>query len=360
MSIFCSAFYPNSVANTREQTSSVYPSKSSLGDDFQLNIRVDPEKPEFHHEIVEGSSAITAIAAHRSCYTKELVNALRTDNRRNLLTKIDVHVQGGVGRDHYGHMVKSLLGTMGPNTDSIKECYFKRTNVNIHLIRPNGEERIRLNPAETLATSTQWMENFSFIPESVDKRVHKVFIPGAVVISTEFEEKVFDYILKTAARERMKVCLGKVPSYGITEDQLKLINYLVVTEEELQIFPQCSQLEKMFERGVELVGLGVEHVIITKGHTKATYFWKGGSSAYLCDFKENHRKGNYNAIERDTFTATFAAGITEHRAGNKGAVDSDFLGKLVRNACAAAALVGSRDGAPQDIIPWSEEIEAFS
>ena len=239
-----------------------------------------------------------------------------------------------VGDDKIGIDTKQYFNSMGIAADYIFVKDNCASGTACILVEENsGENMIVVAPGA----------NAKLSPDDMVKAAPAFAEAGMVVLQAEIPIETITWVIEYAARLNIPVLLNPapMPENGFSEQLLKHVNILTPNETEiLALFPENNDIDEAARR---LLDIGVETIIVTRGHLGSLCYTSGGRLTIPA-----HEVTAIDTVGAgDTFSAAVAAAIVEGKD----------LKSALEFASIAAALSTTRRGA-QAAMPKREEVNA--
>jgi ribokinase len=236
---------------------------------------------------------------------------------------------GAVGQDNNGNFLKEEMKKSGVNIDYVFE---KETSTGVSLIATSkkGENFI----------ITHAGANKKLTKSDIDKIVPVLEKSKYVLLHWDIEKDVGEYFIKKAKELKNKIILNLAPVRPISENILKLVDYLIVNEIEASYLSnlEVKNIEDSKKAGRILLNQ-VANIIITLGEKGVVIVNK--------DFETHIAAEKIEAVDStaagDTFIGVFASQLIEENILN-----------AVRAANKAAAISVTRYGAMPSIPELAE------
>lgn len=247
----------------------------------------------------------------------------------------NVKMIGKIGSDNYGNQLLENLKNNNIGTEGIIRC---SETTGTAIIEVDGEGN---NHIVVIAGS-----NMKLSREDIDSKINLIEESDIIILQQEIPMETVRYSLEISKKNNKITILNPAPAFKITEEILKLVDYLVLNETELELAvdrgkiseTDYSEIMKYFKMK------GSKDIILTLGE-------KGGIYTEAEDIKE-YKALTVKAVDStaagDSFIGAFALKIAE------GALISDALSFAV----SVSALTVTRMGA-QESLPTREELEIF-
>ncbi|CAG7647181.1 ribokinase [Paenibacillus allorhizosphaerae] len=277
----------------------------------------------------------------------ETVHSVRTETKSGgkganqavaaKLSGANVTMVGALGKDPYSEDVLAGLRGYGVDTSSI---VLKKGTIGTAFITvdESGQNSIVLNGGANALLTVQDLE---CLPS--------LFEPSSVVLlQNEIPWDCTQYVIETAYRRGVSVCLNPAPALTIPPHLLPLIDIMVLNETEAAWVTGVKvehDESAVRQAASSLIRSGVKEVILTLGAKGSFYMNEREEVIHTPAFKVNVED---TTAAGDTFIGSFLA------ARQKGLRTESCL----RWASAASAIAVSRAGA-QSSIPDAEEVAAF-
>ncbi len=244
-----------------------------------------------------------------------------------------VAIIGRVGADDHGHRLKSTLATAGVDTTHVAATPLTTTGMALIVVEQSGENRILLVSGAN-----------GFVNEAdVDAAESVLAQASALVLQMEIPWAVTRYALQLAHERGIPTVLNLAPAYPLPDEMLRLVNYLVLNESEIEVLAGTKVIDlPSAERAVaRLLDRGCPVVILTLGSRGALLATAQGTvhfPPHRVDVVDTTAAG-------DAFVGNFVAAL----------INTGDLSASMRWANAAGALTVTRPGA-QDSLPSCDDV----
>jgi len=246
----------------------------------------------------------------------------------------DVTFITSLGNDLYATFINQFSRD-GIHTDHIILSKDKPTGTALILVADNAENCIAVSPG---ANEDLYVEHIAGIEKIIGKA-------QVVIMQAEIPYETITKVALMAHKQGVKVLLNPAPACVVSEELIKVVDYLVVNEIESEMISglqfKNNSIDEISDR---LLKLGAKCVIITLGKKGA--YCKSSSGSFRVDgFK-------VDAIDTTAAGDTFCSALAI--AANREEINPGNL----KFACAAAALAVTKMGA-QPSMPHLEDVMNF-
>lgn len=246
----------------------------------------------------------------------------------------DVQMIGAVGDDVYGGMLRESLESVGVDTSGVETIEGIPTGNAFITVDENGENRIIVIQGT----------NACVTKEMVDRHIELIEQCDTVIMQLEIPLEVVTYVKDIAKKKGKTVILDPAPAKaGLSEEFFRGFDIVKPNETEVQtlVGRKMETKEELIEGARELLGKGIDTIIITLG--------SDGSLLVTKDTSEEFHARKVNAIDTtaagDSFTAAFAVALGEGHSYRE----------AIKFGNNVSGIVVTRKGA-QTSIPTMEEV----
>jgi ribokinase len=246
---------------------------------------------------------------------------------------------GRVGADHYGEWLKDSLASSGVDVSFIQKDMTVSSGTAVISVDAGAQNQIIIIPGA----------NGAFLPEHLEQCVDLIASAGIVLLQLEIPQATVEAAARLAKASGAIVILDPAPAQHVSDEILRLVNYLTPNETELAALTGVRDLKKISREDASigaqsLRARGARKVIVKMGSLGALLvddnqelFWPAFPVAAVD-----------TTAAGDAFNAAFAVALSMGR--------SEF--EAGEWATAAAACSVTRKGA-QPSLPTFEEVEAM-
>jgi ribokinase len=245
---------------------------------------------------------------------------------------------GAVGEDDFGSILLQRMELCGISTEYI---FRKKVTTGTAFITINqaGENQIILSPGA----------NYLWTIEDVQRSLSEDVLTGIeyALLQNEVPWELNRSLIHWLHESEVKIVYNPAPASPIASEIFPLVHTLVLNETEAQTITGLSTQNEQEVRtcAKQLIGLGVNEVIVTLGEKGSLYYNRDGLDIFT---KAYRVKTVDTTAAGDTFIGAFVAARSRKNS----------LEKSLQFAAAASAITVSRHGA-QDSIPTEKEINEF-
>jgi ribokinase len=240
------------------------------------------------------------------------------------------------GSDIFGHQSHQLFEEEGIDVSYV----FSDPNT------PSGVALITVDEHAENCIVVASGANANLLPADLAKVEEAIDAADLILMQLEIPIETVEFVAEMASAKNKKVILNPAPAQALSNRLLKNL-YIVTpneTEAELLSGIKISDQDSVERAAKKIVGLGVDHVIITLGSKGAFVYGDG-----VCEMVAAR---TVEAIDTtaagDIFNGALAVALAENCA----------LINAVRFACKAAAISVTRIGA-QSSAPYRNEVDIF-
>ena len=245
----------------------------------------------------------------------------------------EVSMFGLTGDDVFGKELISELENDGVNVGFLEK---RSCSTGLALIQVNkaGENQIVIIPGANGRINKSY----------VDKSLEKIIETDVLLLQLEIPLEAIAYLLNrldSTEKTAPAVILDPAPASPLRKFNLNPVDYLIPNEGELGGLLDGEEVRNLKP---ELLDLGVETIIVTRGSEGASYFSEGESFSvpgFSVEVEDTTAAG-------DAFAGAMAVGIAEGKNPRD----------VIKFANAAGGLAAASSGA-QPSLPSREEVEKF-
>ncbi|GAM42074.1 hypothetical protein TCE0_043f15717 [Talaromyces pinophilus] len=291
-----------------------------------------------------GKGANTAIATYRGSRSKPTTEF--TDGRGDE-GDIRVFMNGAVGDDDFGVMLKTRLEQDGVETSGIRTISDTRSGTCVVIVETeSGDSRNIAYQGANLKWTPRERNSVECLAGGEK--------PDLVIAHLGVRREEVERVLETASRSGVDTLLNPSPAIYLVNSTYKNLTHLVLNETEAALLSgrnvdELNNLAAWEEAVEDFIQLGVTNVVITLGAKGAYYATSDGQKGVVDAEK------NINVIDTtgagDTFVGNYATEYIKQK--QLGTWD---ISRAVTRACKASARTIQRLGA-QESIPWADEID---
>jgi len=242
---------------------------------------------------------------------------------------------GRVGKDIFGERALQSLVSAGVNIDYVTIDEETHTGIAFILLDTAGENMIAVAPGTDYKVSER----------DVDRAIDVIKQSDSLLLQLEIPINTVIYAAKVAYRHGVRVLLNPAPAMALPKELYSYIDVLVPnrTEAEMLTSIKIDSIDDAVKAGRELIGMGIENVVITMGNRGAVIVSK--------DFYHHVPAFKVDVVDTTGAGDVFVAALGVFLSRGMDIVNA------CRYACAAAALKISRMGAQS--APTLDEVENF-
>ena len=247
----------------------------------------------------------------------------------------NVTMIGKIGRDVYG---KVLLENLENNNIDIKGIIISDTLTGRAIIEVdnNGDNHIVVIPGSNAELTNEEITDKKEIIENSD----------IIILQQEIPIKTVEFVLELGKKLGKTTILNPAPAQKIEDEILKLVDYLILNETELELITGNSKIkDDEYPKVIkDLQERGSKNIILTLGE-KGGMYTKGKE---LCSYKAMKVKAVDSTAAGDSFIGAFALKLSE----------GVNISESIEFAVGISALTVTKIGAQQSL-PTMKELELF-
>jgi len=244
-----------------------------------------------------------------------------------------VQMLGSVGHDDSGKMLLENLRSSGVEVKDIKVSRDVATGTALISVNEEGDNSIIVIPGANNTADISYIRQNTNVIDSSD----------IVLLQMEIPMESVNYVVEEAYKRRKIIIVNPAPAQMISDEVLKMIDYLTPNESELELLSGrvCSTDEEVVSAAQVLRSKGVKNLIVTLGD-KGALFMNSNETRFINGHKV---KAVDTTAAGDCFNGAFAVALSE----GKNVEDA------IRFANKAASISVTRVGA-QSSMPLREEL----
>lgn len=233
---------------------------------------------------------------------------------------------GAVGPDAFGVELMKALQKDGVNTTNVKVINSGATGV-ASILLADGDNSIVVVPGA----------NAQCLPEDLDQYEGLISEADLLLLQLEIPLVTVEHAVKLARKHGTTVMLNPAPAQSLSQDLLRLVDYLTPNRSELALLTKMSE-ESTIAQGIEcLLDVGVACCVTTLGAEGVAFKERGGNlvriSGYIVPVVDTTGAG-------DAFNAGLAYALAQKKSIQEAA---EFA---VRVSALAVTKFGAQGGMP--------------
>ena len=258
-------------------------------------------------------------------------------NQAVAAARLGAHVSmiGKIGKDAYGSALLENLGKNDIDTDGIiiSDVITGRAVIEVDSM---GNNNIVVIPGS----------NMELTKEDIDEKKEIMEKADIVILQQEIPISTVEYVLEQAKKSGKITILNPAPAQKIEDNILKLVDYLILNETELELITGSETIKDEEYPNIinDLQKRGSKNIILTLGEKGGIYTEENEINAY----KALKVKAVDTTAAGDSFIGAFALKLAEGRK----------IEEAVNFAVAVSALTVTKIGAQQSL-PTKVEINEF-